>query len=195
MSDSRERLVVIAGYGGFPQSHESYDGTHALADVWVSLDAIEWNKTTDNSIFGRRAFFGLAQMHGVDPRVDFIKSATNMSAKVFIFGGGDLGFDLSSTKKLSTVSPRLDAFGSRDMITWTQINYEEGGGLTGNGVCQGTPMYATRKVPWYSSQQWSKVEINSQTVYMGLWGMTVVSFNRTTKAEVIFFKLMNKTII
>lgn len=39
-------------------------------------------------------------------------------------------------------------------------------------------------MPFYSSQEWAKTVVDTQIAYLGMWGMTVHSFNYTTKEEV-----------
>ncbi len=59
----------------------------------------------------------------------------------------------------------LDAWTTRDGRNWTRINYQEGGGKT--------------VVKLFSSQEWTKSVVDTKTVYIGMWGHSVIAFNRT----------------
>lgn len=81
---------------------------------------------------------------------------------MYLFGGGHIGFTTSSTARITEMQGLYDALVSRDGITWTQINYQEGG--------------PPSLVPRYSSQEWAKGIINGNVVYVGVWGMTALHF-------------------
>ena len=42
----------------------------------------------------------------------------------------------------------------------------------------------TSTVPFFSSQEWSQTTVDSSTVYLGRWGLTVHSYNPTTGQNV-----------
>ena len=48
--------------------------------------------------------------------------------KMYLFGGGNIGYSGASSMRVTTMDAKLDAFCSEDGETWTQINYNEGGG-------------------------------------------------------------------
>ena len=95
-----------------------------------------------------------------DPRLDI---GGNRAPRIFIFGGGDIGFSTTTSAILEVMQGKVDAFVSRDGITWTQVNYQEGGGTT--------------QISLYSSQEWAKTKIEGSIVYVGVWGMTVQNFD------------------
>ena len=184
-SSSVERLVLIGGFGGWSDSSPLYDGLHGRADVWISYNGENWENMTENAPFGPRAWFGYAQVHKSDPRIDISALESQPTpSRVFLFGGGDLGSEINSNQRFDNVNGRMDAYWSRDMIQWHKVNFEEGGGLSGENVNRGLPLYASRQVPWYSSQEWAKTVVNGNAIYLGVWGFTVVSFNSITKKEV-----------
>jgi hypothetical protein len=73
-TDSRERLVLAGGYGGFPavEPHaELYDGFITRADTWESYDGFNWTQLNWNNTFQGRAWFGMDVHHDLDPRMQF----------------------------------------------------------------------------------------------------------------------------
>lgn len=54
---------------------------------------------------------------------------------------------------------KADGWWSYDGVTWTKINYEEGGG--------------TSTMPFFSSQEWAKTIVDTNTKYIGNWGPTL----------------------
>jgi hypothetical protein len=73
----------------------------------------------------------------------------------------------------------MDAYWTSNFINWYKINYEEGYRLNRNEI-----EYASRKLPSYSSQEWSKTTVDTKTVYSGMWGMTIISFQNSISNEV-----------
>jgi hypothetical protein len=133
--------------------------------VW-SFNGTDWLELNNNASFGRRAFAGVGTLHDpADPRRDYAKVSNNISARVYMFGGGNFGFDTSSSKIINKVDGKLDAWYTRDGRDWFQINYQEGGGKT--------------VVQLYSTQEWSQAIVDTVSVFVGLWGHSVVAFNTT----------------
>jgi hypothetical protein len=186
ISNPTAYLVVIGGYGGWPESTIEYDGYHGWGDVWITIDGIEWICTTSSALFGPRAWFGTAVLFQQNPQIIGTLSY-KIPSRVYLLGGGDLGSHTTSNKKFFSVNGQTDAYWSSDMTNWFQVNYEEGGTVLKPKKASGTPIYATRFIPQYSSQEWCKTTADSQTVYTGAWGMTVVSFNFTSQTEVLIF--------
>lgn len=76
------------------------------------------------------------------------------------------GFSVAEKRRITKMEAKADAWWSYDAVEWTKISYEEGGG--------------TNTVPYYSSQEWSQTIVNTRTAFLGLWGLTVQSFNEST---------------
>lgn len=70
-----------------------------------------------------------------------------------------IGFSTSSIQIVSAMEGKADAWFSYDGITWTKINYEEGGGSS--------------TVPFFSSQEWTSTIVDTKTKYLGNWGLTM----------------------
>lgn len=146
-----------------------YDGFYTRSDSWASYDGFNWTLLNSTTAMKGRAWFGMAVMHAADPRIGVPLKDTALIPKIYVFGGGYIGSSSTSTRRVSTMIGYADAYWSRDGAKWVKINYEEGGGRT--------------TIPFYSSQEWSKTVVDTNEVYLGLWGHTVHSFNATTKAE------------
>ena len=174
VADSRPRLVLVGGYGGFPVGHPQEDGVLCRADSWWSIDGTHWFLLNAAIEFGPRAWFGMAVMSGADPKLDFVYS--NRPPKIFLFGGGEIGQSATSKRKILLMNGKSDGWYTYDGIVWNQINYQEGGGKT--------------VVPYYSSQEWSSTLVQGSVTYLGRWGMTLLSFNGSTgqqyPAELVF---------
>jgi hypothetical protein len=182
VSMSKERMILIGGYGGYvdkPHSieKEMFDGYYCRADIWETYNGYNWTLLTTQAPFGGRAWFGLVNQHAADPRVDIRLASPPyfiQPPKIYLFGGGFIGYQKNAKKKVTSMIGRADAYWTRDGVNWTQINYQEGGA---NGGSNG--------FPFYSSQEWSKTIVDTNTYYIGMWGMTVHSFNVSSKKEVI----------
>lgn len=176
LADSRERMLLAGGYGGWlaygPYSSR-YDGFYCRADTWETYDGYNWTLINNNNTFQGRAWFAMTVMHGTTPNLSYVPHNPPQPARIYLFGGGYVGSVLGSKKKVTKMAGKADAFYSIDGITWVQINYQEGGGST--------------TVPFYSSELWSKTIVDTNTVYIGKWGLTALSFNRTTKKPVNIF--------
>lgn len=170
-TNSQPWMMVFGGYGGWPESHPSYDGIHGVNDVWASKNGTSWTLIQPNASFSPRAWFGFSVLTSMqDVRRDISVTGYNNSGKIYLFGGGFIGSYINTNAIVNSMDAKLDAFYSRDGVTWIQINYQEGGGKT----------FITQ----YSSQEWAKTTVNSATVYLGMWAMTVVAFNPTNTSQV-----------
>ena len=70
-ADSRERIVLAGGYGGWPAVEPTvalYDGFVTRPDTWETYDGFHWTQLNWNNTFQGRAWMGMAVMHGSDPR-------------------------------------------------------------------------------------------------------------------------------
>ena len=129
--DSKERIVLIGGYGGCLDSQDCFDGYYCRGDIWSSEDgAMTWKQLAESTKFGGRAWMGVAVQHDSDPRFDLPvnNTRTGQPPKIFLFGGGFIGSRKGDKKIVSTMQGKADGYYSRDGITWHKINYEEGGG-------------------------------------------------------------------
>ena len=102
---------------------------------------------------------GLVVNPGASPKQDWLDHSS--PPKMFMFGGGYIGFQVGSNKKVRSnplvlilslqqmllilqftrVSGYTDGYYSLDGVEWTKINYEEGGG-------------GASTMAYYSSQEW-----------------------------------------
>mmetsp|Transcript_4434 Transcript_4434/g.6643 ORF Transcript_4434/g.6643 Transcript_4434/m.6643 type:complete len:496 (-) Transcript_4434:396-1883(-) len=168
LENSTERVVLAGGYGGWPTTStirwQKYDGFYSRADTWA-FDGLNWTQLNWNNSFGGRAWFGMVTQSAYDPRVDLMDP--NSPPKMYIFGGGYIGFKVGSNKKFNKMSGFADGYYSIDGSTWTKINYEEGG-------------IGSSTMPYYSSQEWAQTIVDTQTKWIGMWGHTLVTFNATS---------------
>ncbi len=118
--DSRERIVLIGGYGGWTKESDLFDGTSCRPDVWATNDGKTWSQLLANATFGPRAWHTSAVLtRDGDLRLDANPSTgTNSSARIFLFGGGNIGYSTSSSKKITSMEGRLDAWYSKDGVNW-----------------------------------------------------------------------------
>jgi hypothetical protein len=164
LSNSTERMVLVGGYGGWIRDSVSYDGYAARSDAWETYDGYNWTSLTNQLIFGSRAWFAMITYHNADPRLDIQATLTDPSPpRMYLFGGGYIGFQSNSQKNVNSMKGYADAYWSVDGANWTMINYEEGGGHS--------------EVSFYSSEKWAETLVDSSTTYLGLWGASIVSFN------------------
>jgi hypothetical protein len=181
IDDSKEYLVLVGGFGGVTNtSSPDYDGMHGRNDVWISTDGRDWTCATPAAAFDGRGWMGLAELHAADPRLSTLGQAQGQSGEIYLMGGGDIGFSTSSTSKITSVDGKVDAYWSRDMVNWNKINYQEGGGRPS----EIQRLYSSKDLPQYSSQEWAKTVVDTVQVYLGLWGMTVETFNPKTGKSV-----------
>lgn len=165
------RMLLLGGYGGWLEGsvdangNSLYDGVYCNNEVWTSQDGKHWHFLGNSPDVSPRAWMAMVVKMGEDFRVDPQSNGT-APAKIYLYGGGYVGFKTSSQKRVTTVVGRADAFWSYDGFNWTQINYEEGGGTSG--------------FTFYSSQEWTETVVDTVTKYLGMWGHTVTQFNTTT---------------
>ncbi len=99
VDDSVERFVLIGGYGGFPKTTPYFDGIRCRPDIWISTDGANWIQASNNATFGARAWHGSAVLHAAnEPRLDISPANANGTARLFIFGGGNIGFGTASAR-------------------------------------------------------------------------------------------------
>ena len=82
-----------------------------------------------------------------------------------MFGGGFIGFRTNTQKRVNEMQARADGYWSYDAQNWVKISYEEGGGSS--------------SVPYFSSQEWAETIVDTQTEYIGRWGLTLERLERT----------------
>lgn len=183
VEDSRERMLLIGGFGGYPKDGsfgavsllgdiKYHDGFYCRSDIWESYDGETWTRLTrKHPQIGNRAWMALGLQRGVDKRLDPRQYGNYTNPpKIYLFGGGYIGYNTANTKRVTSMVGYADAYWSRDGLHWVKINYEEGGGTTG--------------VTYFSSQEWAMTIVDTQTKYLGLWGHTVVSFNTSSRHQV-----------
>jgi len=172
MANSTERMVVIGGFGGWLEDNAAYDGFRSRGDVWASYDGLTWLELADGSgsnALPPRAWSDAIVMHNRGYIGQDVVSA-DKPPRIFMFGGGYIGDSTLSTKVATSMKAYADAYFSRDGITWTRVNYVQGGGTRGT--------YDTY-VQFYSSQEWTASVVDSAAAYLGLWGHSLEFCNNT----------------
>lgn len=175
VDNSTERMVLIGGYGGFPvDGGTSYDGLRCRGDVWTSTNGSHWTLIGPEGSIPPRAWAGATVLYaeGSDPeakKLDAAMSAAGLAPRMFVAGGGYVGFSTSLTASQLGILGLTDLLWSRDGITWKRVNYEQGAGTRG---------YDTF-VKFYSSQEWTTSSIDGSDQYLGLWGQTMVTSNNS----------------
>jgi hypothetical protein len=178
---SQEYLVLIGGFGGWTNTSSLlYDGMHGRNDVWITLDGSNWTAANPNASFDGRGWMAVADLHGDDKRLSSLAPSSTISGEIYLTGGGDIGFSTSSTQTITQMDGKLDAYWSRDMVVWHKINFQEGGGRPS----EIQRLYSSKNLPQYSSQEWSRTTVDSEQIYLGLWGHSMETFNSATKLEV-----------
>lgn len=201
-TDAQERLILIGGYGGFPKQlpagvvdnntyatvnpdgspvvavagdNESplFDGYGCRSDVWESYDGFTWFRLAASTAIGERAWFGHATWHHPDePRIDASVASANDAPRLWVFGGGNLGYKKEEggiiRKVIRKIDGRSDGLWSRDAINWYSINYVEGGGNS--------------ETEFFSSEEWSKAVVDGSVKYLGVWGHSILLFSSTQPA-------------
>lgn len=172
-TDTAERMVLVGGYGGFLDygaNKDKFDGFSCRADSWTTYDGRTWSLLSSKINVPARAWAAMITYRGYDPRL-WIRGHIDLPKvpRIYLFGGGYVGFSISSQKRVTTIRGYSDSYWSEDGITWNQMNYQEGGGST--------------FVEFYSSELWSRTLVNSQTTYLGMWGATINSFNASNGEE------------
>ena len=184
-SNAVARLVLIGGYGGQLLGTPDYNGYVTRGDVWTSSNGTNWVMLAPDpnpNLPGRAWFSARVMVRGggtslENSKLDASGAASMMDEappRIYIFGGGYVGGLTSTTSSQIGLLGRTDGRWSRDGITWTQINFEEGG-YNGQGIRGSYDTY----VKYFSSELWTKVSIDGQFQYLGLWGHTIESYNNT----------------
>ena len=171
-SDAVQRMVLIGGYGGYLTDDPKYDGYRSRGDVWASVDGITWDLISDGENTGAlpaRAWSDGVVFYASGNATKTDRISQNSAARMWIFGGGYIGFSTKSTQVITAMDALADAYFSRDGAIWTRVNYEQGAGTRG---------YDTY-VQYFSSQEWTVSIVDSASAYLGLWGHTLESFNGT----------------
>lgn len=195
-TDAQERLILVGGFGGFPKQlpagvtdnntysavnsdgtsivakvgdNESplFDGYGCRSDVWESYDGTTWFKLADDTLVGERAWFGYTTWHHpAEPRIDASVAADDDAPRMWIFGGGNLGYKKEQggtiRKVIRKMDGRADGLWSRDAVNWYSVNYIEGGGNS--------------ETEFYSSEEWALAEVDGARKYLGIWGHSVLLF-------------------
>lgn len=92
---------------------------------------ISWRLLTSQASFSMRAWHGIAVLSSYyNIKLDESSQEAALSPRIFLFGGGNIGFTTSSSQRIREMVGRLDAYYSRDGITWMKVSYDEGGGST-----------------------------------------------------------------
>jgi hypothetical protein len=151
-------------------SGSEFDGLRSRGDTWALtyLDGeYYWARLAHSTAIGKRAWFGMTVWHrNEDPTTDISTTVEEREAvpRIWVFGGAEVG-DSSCTRDnriLEVIKAKADAWWSRDGISWTQVNYFEGGGKT--------------QKSFFSTQEWSKAVVDLKDVYLGIWGLSVCQF-------------------
>ena len=166
VADSAERILLMGGYGGWVQGLSArYDGYYARSDIWESYDGNTWRQLKWNSTLGGRAWMGMAVMPGPDVRLDIL--GRGAPATIYVLGGGYIGFKAKSNRKVTSMSAYADLQYSTDGVTWTRVNFQEGGGSS--------------TITFYSSQEWALTTVNGATKYLGMWGVGLLAHNMSVQ--------------
>lgn len=121
-------MLLIGGYGGFLQGTSLYDGYHTFNDVWESYDGKKWNLLTNNALFSPRAWFGASTLSlKSNKKLDPSDTRPNSPPRVYLFGGGSIGFTTKSSRRVTVMEGRIDAYYSENGRDWVKISYDEGG--------------------------------------------------------------------
>ena len=166
MDDSYERIILTGGYGGFLLDDPRSDGGfHTFNDVWTTTDGCQtWILLNGNAGFSERSWHGVSVLNSLnDTKVDASAQRPDKPPRIFLFGGGSIGYSGDSSKRTTTMTGLLDGYSTVDGIEWTKLSYEEGGGST--------------TVTQFSTQEWAIGSINSAAVYIGRWGHTLLQFS------------------
>lgn len=174
VDDATERIMLVAGYGGFPVENKGYTGIHCYSDSWSYDNATGWTRLSEDIGIGDRAFFSMNVMHDTDARYNLVQTVNISSPRIYLFGGGNVGNTTQSSRRYTSMQGYGDAWWTRDGSVWYQVNFESGGDY----------QYGMNFQPQYTSEEWAKTTVNSQLIYLGLWGHTMENFNATLKEEV-----------
>lgn len=166
MEDSYERIILTGGFGGFLLDDSRSDGGfHTFNDVWASSDGCQtWTLLNENAAFSPRSWHGVSVLTARNnSKADAAAQRMHRPPRIYLFGGGSIGYSGASSKRTTTMKGLLDGYSSVDGIEWTKLSYEEGGGSS--------------SVTQFSTQEWALGSINSAAVYIGRWGHKLIQFS------------------
>lgn len=192
--NSTEHLVVIGGFGGWLEGDQdpshAYDGAYSRNDVWYSLDGMNWTLAIANAPFTGRAWFGCTTSRLGNPVLDVSESGRLQGGKLFVMGGGYVGSVAGTNQQVLSIDGAVDTWWTRDLVSWNKVNYDQGGNAVQGGAkpWQVQANYASKVIPLFSTELWAKTTVSSQTRWLGVWGMSVLSFNATSGDEVRYDK-------
>jgi hypothetical protein len=157
--------VFAGGYGGWLEEDPRFDGLRSQSDVWASEDGLNWTMVTSSASFGGLAWFGMA--------VWDVKQTATSIPRMWIVGGGYVGD--AGNKRVNTISASVSVYWSTMGADWTMSNFRLGGG--------------TSELNLYSSNEWTKSDIDGEELYLGLWGLTLETFKKTGEDSTVCFLL------
>jgi hypothetical protein len=146
------RIVFVGGYGGLESTDPKFDGLRSRSDIWTSYNGYDWIKLADSTELGSLAWMGINTWNYNDYNM--------IGDRIWVIGGGFIG-DTNNAQQTSMIAS-TNTYYSYDAINWIQTNYDQGGG--------------TSDLEQYSSSEWSLAEIDGDTVFVGLWGLTLEVF-------------------
>ena len=156
-----ERMVLIGGYGGFLSNEAGYDGFRSRGDVWASTDGVSWEQLSIDGADGSlpaRAWTDAVVFYATGNATRTDRISQDLPPRMWVFGGGYIGFSTLTTKVITSMDGLADAYFSRDGITWTRVNYEQGEGARG---------YDTY-VQYFCSQEGAVSIVDFASEYLGL---------------------------
>lgn len=173
--NSTERMVFIAGFGGWLDGTANFDGYRSRADVWDSYDGVTWSQISEEA-FPPRAWQTASVLYhpgdwkGISGlKLDAAANARelNMPPRIVVVGGGYIGGSTFNTKITTIVNGHADLWFTFSGDNWQRVNYEQGRGIR---------KYDTF-VQYYSSQEWTNTIVDSKVNYLGMWGSTSAYLN------------------
>ena len=81
--------------------------------------------------------------------------------RIWIVGGGYIGE--TGNKHVLSMDASVNSYWTTDAIDWTLINFVQGGGISSLAL--------------YSSNEWARTTLDGVIVFLGVWGLTLQSFN------------------
>lgn len=122
-------FCCVGGFGGFLADSPLHEGFHCYNDIWSSYDGTNWTLLTGSAEFSPRAFHVVNTLTNfTDIREDASLHRTGKPPRMYLFGGGNIGYSTSSSHRIETMVGKIDGYFSTDGITWTKLSYNEGGG-------------------------------------------------------------------
>jgi hypothetical protein len=169
LSAQTERVVMVGGYGGWLSTDDRFDGIRCQSDVWASLDMKNWTRIAESTDLGGLAWFGFSV---------WSHDTTDADHTMWIVGGGYIG-DVGN-KKVDTMQGSVNSYYSKDGITWTRTNYKLGGGTTA--------------LEQFSSNEWTTSVIDGNLMFLGLWGLTMETFQIWVRSNALKISMNYKDI-